>query len=230
MSRTERAWARGHGIVLRPLDHDAIAHLRADPAMRRAIADGVDRSPDGALPEWPHHAEAFAITDGTGTAARTVGVIAIARDAPVAGDAAILVLAVVPEWRGRAAGMRALLVAARRLDQTGAREVWTCVPRTNGHGLYFMLRAGFAPVRAPIPALTVVTSAAAGSDGGGINLTWFRRLVRPGAARRPARAVPASAAGGERVDRPSSAARVRGTTARSAPPRPAPARGRAAGR
>jgi GNAT superfamily N-acetyltransferase len=55
---------------------------------------------------------------------------------------------VTREARGRACATKALLAAERRLLAEGATRMLARVPRTNGRGLYFMLRAGFTPVTA----------------------------------------------------------------------------------
>jgi hypothetical protein len=60
--------------------------------------------------------------------------------------------------------MRALLLAERALAAEGASRCYALVPRTNGRGLYFMLRCGYAPVLGAPPA--VIES----------DVTWFVRL------------------------------------------------------
>lgn len=183
--------------------------------MQRAITDGVDRAPEASTPTWPDGVEAFAIIDDSATAPAPVGLLGVAHDVPTPGDAAVVVLAITRAARGRAAGMRALLVAAARLDRASAHEVWACVPRTNGHGLYFMLRAGFAPVSAATtPAGNRYPEA-----------TWFRRIVKGAGGPRRRRA-------GAAIDgsRPSSGGLARGTTAPPEPLPPVRTRGRAAGR
>jgi GNAT superfamily N-acetyltransferase len=75
--------------------------------------------------------------------------------------ATFLAVAVAPERRGRAFGARTLLAAERRLRREGVRTFYSRVPRTNGRGLYFMLRCGYAPLLR-----------ASAEDAG----TWFRRF------------------------------------------------------
>ena len=70
-----------------------------------------------------------------------------------------------PLRRGSAVGARALIAAERRLAREGAGELVTRVPKTNGRGLYFMLRAGYSPV-------TDIDWASSPDDGA----TWFRRI------------------------------------------------------
>jgi hypothetical protein len=91
---------------------------------------------------------------------RRVGVLAACTDYPERGVASVVTIVVGEPERGRALGTRALLVAERRLLADGAESVWTRVPRDNGRGLYFMLRAGFSPIEG-----------GAGVDGA----TWFAR-------------------------------------------------------
>jgi GNAT superfamily N-acetyltransferase len=55
-------------------------------------------------------------------------------------------VAVDPARRGRATATKAILVAERKLAAEGYAPLLVRVPRTNGRGLYFMLRTGFVPV------------------------------------------------------------------------------------
>lgn len=160
-----RAWARGEGVTLRA----ATAADRADADVLRALRDGIARGYTGALPSPPASSEWYAIV----AAGMRVGVIAFTRDAAQRA-VTLQALAVVPEQRGHAYGARALSAAERRLARDGVREFHARVPRGNGHGLYFMLRCGYAPIIPPPVA-----------DG----TTWFRRhappaRARPGAATR----------------------------------------------
>ncbi|HET6549979.1 MAG TPA: GNAT family N-acetyltransferase [Solirubrobacter sp.] len=131
--------------------------LDAHPGLWRALADGIERTYAGALPPVPPDAECYLVR----VEGETAGVLVLRRDAPGAGQAALLAVAVDPAARGRASGTKALLAAERRLRRDGL-ELRARVPRTNGRGLYFMLRAGFTPV-APTE---------------GDDATWFRRRAR----------------------------------------------------
>ncbi len=136
-----RPWARGFGITLRRIDVDAV---RGEPRLLRALADGVKRGLEappelagaGASAEW------YAIREGR----RTVGVAAVRRECPRPGDAALLAVAIAPEHRGRNTAAKAVLLVERRLRVEGYARLLARVPRTNGRGLYFMLRCGFTPV------------------------------------------------------------------------------------
>ncbi|MBX7112117.1 MAG: GNAT family N-acetyltransferase [Dehalococcoidia bacterium] len=171
-SEPNRVWARGFGVTVRPL-------VRADledPGIQRALRDGIERNFEGDLPPGQPAAECYAIL------ARQVlvGTLTLRRDVPCAGAVVFDCVAIVPAHRGHAYGARALMAAERRLR---AAAYFARVPRTNGRGLYFMLRCGYAPAAPP-----------AEPDGGA---TWFRRgsrLAAPAAAGRR-RATPRGASG-----------------------------------
>ncbi len=149
------AWARGFGVTLRaagPGDLEA-------PGMQRALRDGIERGYDGSLPAAPPGCECYMIR----VAAAEVGVLGFVRGMPDPGETVVWGAAIAPEYRGHAYGVRALLAAERRLLRDGQRQLYARVPRTNGRGLYFMLRSGYAPVVAPV------------EDGA----TWFRRNLKP---------------------------------------------------
>jgi len=158
-------WARGFGVTLvRGADASA-------PAIAAALADGIERGFAGALPPPPAGLECYGVLAGR----RPVGVLACAREQ--AGARVVLhALAIAASDRGHAYGARALRCAERQLEPEGVREFYARVPRTNGHGLYFMLRCGYAPLLQSPHA-----------DGA----TWFRRAR---VARAPGRGALASAA------------------------------------
>ena len=156
-------WARGFGVVLR---RAAPSDLEA-PGIQRALRDGIERGYEGPLPAAPH-CEAYAIRVNEATA----GVLGVVRDVPRSGEITIWGVAIAPEHRGHAYGARALFAAERRLHRDGPHGLYARVPRTNGRGLYFVLRGGYAPMIAPV------------EDGA----TWFRRNLKavglPAAVRR----------------------------------------------
>jgi GNAT superfamily N-acetyltransferase len=149
-------WARNDGVTL--LRDDALDPAAHD-GLRQALADGVERGLTEA-PELPPDVERYAVRVG----GETVGVLGLRRECPGPGLVALAAVAIDPLMRGASLGVRALVAAERRLARDGDGELVARVPRTNGRGLYFMLRAGYAPARdvggAPIP-----------DDGA----TWFRR-------------------------------------------------------
>ena len=157
-------WARALGVSLATTTYAAV---EADPALHRALLDGIAHgtasSAVGALPPWPASAAWYLVRAGRAT----VGVAAVQRDRPRQGEATLLALAIAPEQRGRAVGTKALLAAERRLARDGASRLLARVPRTNGHGLYFMLRAGFVPL--PVEARPR-------DDAGWEDTTWFARV------------------------------------------------------
>src|SRR5690606_38535544 len=123
----------------------------------RGLRDGIERGYDGPLAPLPEGALLYSVraTD------EEVAALVIDPRGPEQRSATFLAVAVAPEHRGRAFGARTLLAAERRLRREGVRTFYSRVPRTNGRGLYFMLRCGYAPLLRP-PA----------EDGG----TWFRRF------------------------------------------------------
>jgi GNAT superfamily N-acetyltransferase len=145
------AWAEFEGVGLVAAE---AAALDTD-GLRQAYIDGIERGFEGEPPALPDGVERYAVR----VEGETVGLLAVMRDCPGTGDAAVLVVAIDPASRGHASGTKALLAAERRLLSDGAARVLVRVPRTNGRGLYFMLRAGFTP--------------SAGFDGA--DATWFMR-------------------------------------------------------
>lgn len=148
-----RAWARGLRLSLRPWDGTLT------PGVERALRDGIARGHDGPLPQPAPGTRCFAVREE----GHTSGLLAVRDGCPHAGAATVVAIAIDPQHRGRAAGARALLVAERRLRREGVREFFALVPRGNGRGLYFMLRAGYVPSGAP-------------ASGHGVDAaTWFQR-------------------------------------------------------
>lgn len=134
-------WTKALGVALVETTAEAVA---SDPALLRALTDGIERSADAAMPELGPGVEWYLVREGKTTA----GVAVVQRDCPRPGEASLLAVAVSREARGRACATKALLAAERRLLADGVTRMLARVPRTNGRGLYFMLRAGFTPVPA----------------------------------------------------------------------------------
>ena len=147
-------WTRYLGVTL---VHSDAARVAAQPALVRALTDGVERSAEPAMPEAD--GDWYEMREG-GT---TVGAALVRRDCPWAGQAALLAVVTAREARGRATSTKAVLAVERKLASEGYAPMLVRVPRTNGRGLYFMLRCGFTPVPA----------GARPSDGG--DATWFGR-------------------------------------------------------
>lgn len=158
-STAGRAWTRYLGVSLIPTTPEAVG---AAPALVRALTDGWDRAGEAMLPEAPPGAQWYRIRERRAD----VGVAIVLPGCPRPGESALLAVAVSREARGRACATKALLAAERRLLADGASRMLTRVPRTNGRGLYFMLRAGFTPV-----------PAAERPDDPG-DATWFSRKPR----------------------------------------------------
>ncbi|MDA0271618.1 MAG: GNAT family N-acetyltransferase [Chloroflexi bacterium] len=136
---TRGAWARGLGLTIVPAEAEA---LLADPGLVRALLDGIDRGSSGPLPECSHPADWYTVRE----AGVTTAIAIVRRDFPSPGRAALLGIAVAPAHRGRATATKAVLVIERKLAAEGLAPLLARVPRTNGRGLYFMLRTGFTPV------------------------------------------------------------------------------------
>lgn len=133
------SWARGLGISLHTTDASTVL---ANPALARALADGIAHGHEGPLHEFPREAQWYLVRErGADT-----GVAVVVRDYPRAGEAALLAVAIAPEHRGRATATKAILLIERRLKRDGVARLAARVPRTNGRGLYFMLRVGYTPL------------------------------------------------------------------------------------
>ena len=147
-------WSRGHGVTLVPFDGPL------NEGLAQALRDGVERGYEGDPPVAPLGTICMAVRVG-GT---NVGLLAFERDRPSQGAVIVHVIAIDPDQRGNAYGTHTLFVAERRLRREGVDAFFARVPRTNGRGLYFMLRAGYTPITPP----------AAPTDDDGA--TWFRRF------------------------------------------------------
>lgn len=155
MSAVRRGvWARGEGLTLLP------SGVALGEPLARALRDGVERGYEGEVPPAPPGTLCMTVrVDGA-----EVGLIAFQRDHPSRDAVTVHAVAIEAERRGNGYGTRALLVAERRLRRDGVERFFARVPRGNGRGLYFMLRAGYAPVAPPL--------APSVDDGA----TWFRRF------------------------------------------------------
>ena len=154
-----RTWARGFGVSLVQVEMP-VDDLEAvfEPATLRGLRDGIERGYDGPLPPPPEDVRLLSIRAGD----EEVGALAVLEGSPEERAATFFAVAIAPDRRGRAFGARTLLAAERRLRREGVRAFYARVPRTNGRGLYFMLRCGYAPLLRPPPL-----------EGGG---TWFRHF------------------------------------------------------
>jgi len=132
-------WARFEDVSIVGARQFEIA---AHPSLRQAIADGIERGFDGELPSLPDEAEVYLLRAG----GEDIGLTALVRDCPDPGSVAVVALAIDPDARGNAFATKALLALERRLRRDGVERVVTRVPRTNGRGLYFMLRVGYTPL------------------------------------------------------------------------------------
>ena len=154
---TVRPWARGLGVSLHTTD---AATVLASPALVRALADGIAHGYEGPLHTFPDGVAWYLVREQ----GEDVGVAVVARDYPHRGEAALFAVATAPEHRGRSTATKAMLVIERRLKRDGIARMLARVPRTNGRGLYFMLRVGYTPL----------PSEATPSDEDG-DVTWFAR-------------------------------------------------------
>ncbi len=157
---SRQAWARGLGISLVPTDASTV--LQARP-LADALAEGIAHGYEGPLHAFPTTAEWYAVREQ----GADVGVAVVQRDVPEAGQAALYAVAIAAEHRGRATATKAVLLVERRLKRDGVARLVARVPRTNGRGLYFMLRVGYTPLPAD--------DARALTDREGDDVTWFAR-------------------------------------------------------
>ncbi len=169
-----RVWARREGVALHLLDSlpDALP-------LRRALADGVERGYGGPLSAFPDSAKFLLVR----AEREDVGLLVIA-PGPGQSAATLLGVAVAREVRGRSLGLRAVLASEHRLRRNGVHELYASVPRSNGRGVYFWLRAGYRPLVALPVGVSVRTGKTFSSvaDHGGTErgFGWFyRRLERP---------------------------------------------------
>ncbi|TAJ21710.1 MAG: GNAT family N-acetyltransferase [Dehalococcoidia bacterium] len=162
MAGRSTPWASGMGVTLVEVRDAQRTAFLADAGIRQALLDGVDRGLSGDPPEIPSSASVLALREGRRTTGPADGIVALARDLPRAGEAALIAVAIAPASRGRALATKALLLVERRLSQDGVTRLFVRVPRKNGRGLYYMLRCGFTPVTGAAPR-----------DGG--DATWFAR-------------------------------------------------------
>ena len=132
-------WARGLGITL--VETDATSALGA-PSLYRALADGIEHAYEGPLHVFPPDATWLLLREH----GEDVGVAVVQPHARRADEALLWAVAIAPEHRGRATATKAILLIERRLKRDGIRRVVARVPRTNGRGLYFMLRVGYTPL------------------------------------------------------------------------------------
>ncbi len=139
MTARAGAWARGLGLTLVRVE---AAEALADAGLARALQDGIERGAPVDLPPFPEASEWYLVREG----GMTMGVAVVQRDCPRQGAAALLAVAIDPARRGRATATKAILVAERKLAAEGLTPLLARVPRTNGRGLYFMLRTGFVPL------------------------------------------------------------------------------------
>ena len=141
--RTTRArpWARGEGVTLVPADAPP-----QDEGVAQAIREGVARSHRGAVTAPLAETSLYHVR----AEGETVGVLGIA-PGPGARTVTFSGVAIAPERRGRSIAQRAVRIAERRLRREGVRGFYGRAPRGNGRGLYFWLRAGYAPLRSPRP-------------------------------------------------------------------------------
>ncbi|MFA7297222.1 MAG: GNAT family N-acetyltransferase [Dehalococcoidia bacterium] len=156
------AWAREGDLLLRAA---TAADLDSD-GVQRALRDNVERNYAGDSPPLPNGLACYAI-EAAGT---LVGVIGFRRGVPHADAMTVDVLAIAPGERGHAYGTRALLLVEARLARDGVVEGYARVPRGNGHGMYFMLRCGYAPIREG-----AADDLGGAEDAWGAGVTWFRR-------------------------------------------------------
>ncbi len=145
-------WARFDDVTLVAVDE---LDLESNDGFRQAFADGIERGFEGDLPTLPEQAESYVVR----ARSSDVGFLALLRDHPTEREAAVVALAIDPDARGNAYATKALLAAERRLKRDGVARTLTRVPRTNGRGLYFMLRVGFTPL----------------AEGPDEDATWFAR-------------------------------------------------------
>lgn len=137
--RQNRLWTRGDGLVLLRLKEAPASKFPVGKCERFWHQTGSTNDQDLPSVEW----YAIQITE------EYVGVLALKRNLPQIQTATIFAIEIIPEHRGQTLGMRALLIAEKKLKREGIDQCYSRVPRNNGRGFYFMLRAGHAPITPP---------------------------------------------------------------------------------
>ncbi len=162
------AWARGRGLALVAIE----ASATLSEGVVQALRDGIERTHAGETPTLPLDARTYRIEAGSRGDGGEAGVLAVRLGWPEADVATVLAVAIDPARRGRSLGMRALVLAERALAAEGFERMYAIVPRGNGHGMYFMLRCGYAPLLGAPPAEV-------GGDGSALSegVTWFERVA-----------------------------------------------------
>lgn len=144
-TRVGATWARGFGVTL---THGTPADAETEPGLARALADGIERGYAGDPPTFPETCEWYRVrrVRREGREGRTVGMLVLRRDCPGPGTVAVLAIAIDPDERGSATATKALLAMEQQLTREHVDRWVARVPRTNGRGLFFMLRAGLTPI------------------------------------------------------------------------------------
>jgi hypothetical protein len=125
-------------IALSPLTDDAVAAM---PWLEAALA--LEWTLDD-FEAARSRCEGLLISDLEGDA---MGLALVRLDAPLAGDATMVFLAMQPERRYRGLGGEAGLAVERLVrEKTGARRFYAGVPEGRGLAVYFWLRLGFRPL------------------------------------------------------------------------------------
>ena len=132
-------WVRSQGVSISAIEH---LDIEARPTLRQAFADGIERGFRGELPALPENADCYRLRANS----VDVGALVLIPAIPTRNDVSLVALVIEPKWRGNAFATKALLAVERRLLSEGGKRLVARVPRTNGRGLYFMLRAGFTPM------------------------------------------------------------------------------------
>jgi hypothetical protein len=171
-------WARSGDVALVEVAAGDLDGLLGEPGVAQALRDGIERGYEGELPAFGQRARVFRLVRVARGAreTRAVGVLALREGWP-RGASTVIAVAVAPSERGRSTGARALLAVRDALEgRVGGGEFYSVVPRSNGRGLYFMLRCGFAPCAAPgdVDASGDGCASSGAMSGGAGGVTWFR--------------------------------------------------------
>jgi len=166
-ARTYRAapWARGWGVALEPLPEAWLIAGALPPGLSRALADGIERGYTEGLLPLDREADYLLIRADEAP----VGILAMKRGVPAEAAVTFIAVAINPAERGHAYAARALLAAEERLRGEGVTTFFALTPRTNGRGLYCLLRCGYAPLARP-PVEAAVSEVA-------LPVTWFKRAA-----------------------------------------------------
>ena len=134
-------WTRSKYVSI--YDDPALEFLESTE-MQMALCDGISRKSDVVPSEVGLDVPGVS-WHGVRSLGESVGVVGLRSNAPFSGATTLIAVAIIRQYRGNALGTHSVLAVARKMKRDGVK-LYGSVPRTNGSGLYFWLRCGYAPI------------------------------------------------------------------------------------